>query len=271
MSDETFDRARRALSHRSLVAPVLGVVASAAVLIAIAWGVAGWLGLPRSLPGYAVAAVAFFAVLEVRVQRDRSRQLAPARALFDALIASTSAPRAGSLGGLPWVGGRLPGAEVRWTAHLEWEGAERLRLAVIVESGCGVALWLCARDLDEQPARLVRRLRARHAHRDVPGLPPTLLGLAPDPIAAAERWAVDAALREEAEALVRLAAPFAAALDLRSDAIGWDARLDERWSAEVVVALAGRLAALAAHTRSDGMHGLSPGAFRRPDAEGLPG
>lgn len=259
MSDETLDRARRALAHRPLIAPALGVIISAAVLTAIAWGVAGWLALPRSFLGYAAAALAFFALLEVRVQRDRTRTLAPARALFDALIGATSAPRAGTLGGLPWVGGRLPDAEVRWTAHLEWEGTDRLRLTLTVESGCGVALWLCARDLDDQPTRLVRRLRARHAHHDVPGLPTTLLGLAPDPAAAAERWAVDAALRDEAETLVRLAAPFAAALDLRADAIAWDARLDERSTADALVALAARLAGLAAHTRADAFDARPPG------------
>lgn len=247
---EALTRARAALGRRPIGGPALAIVASAAVLTAIAWGVAGWLDLPRHLGAYAGAALLVFALLEVRVQRARNRRLAAPRALFDALLALAAAPRAGLVGGLPWVGGRLDG-DTRWTTHLEWEGAERLRLALTVESGCGVELWLCATDLDDPPGRFAQRLRDRHAHREVPGMPAGLLGLAVDPAAAAERWAHDPALRAEAEAVARAAAPHAAALDLRPDAIAWDAPSEAAHTPAGLIALADRLARLAAQSRSD--------------------
>ncbi|MCB9527874.1 MAG: hypothetical protein H6701_05650 [Myxococcales bacterium] len=256
MSDPTLTltRARAALGRRPIGGPALAIVVSAAVLTAIAWGVAGWLGLPRHLGAYAGAALLVFALLEIRVQRARSRRLAAPRAVFDALLTAATGPRAGLLGGLPWVGGRLDG-DTRWTAHLEWEGAERLRLALTVQSGCGVELWICATDLDAPPARFAQRLQDRHAHRELPGMPAGLLALAVDSAAAAERWAHDPGLRAEATALVRAAAPHAAALDLRPDAIAWDAPSEAAPAPAALLALADRLARLAAHTRAEPAEG----------------
>lgn len=233
------------LDARPIVGAVAGVIASALVLGAVGWGVAGWLGLPRHALGYVLGALALFAALEVRVQRARARRLRSIGDLLRELGAALDAPRAGWMRGLPWVGGVTPAGHA-CTVHAAWAGGDRHHIVLTVDLGAEPELWIAADDLDDPPRREAARLRRKHRLRDVDGLPAGLVGLAPDPAAAAAQWAARPEAAGEIEALVRSASPRAASLDLRADAIAWDGPFEVVEDVDAALATLDRLAALAA-------------------------
>lgn len=233
------------LEHRPIVGAIVGVIASALVLGAVGWGVAGWLGVPRHPLGYVLGALAVFGAIEVRVQRARARRLHALGGLLRALGRALDTPRAGWIRGLPWVGGATAAGHA-CTAHVAWAGADRHRIVLTVDIGAEPELWICAAELDDAPRREIARLRRKHRLLDVDGLPAGLSGLAPAPAAVAERWVERPAAAAEIEALVRHAAPRAVTLDLRADAIAWDAPFDAVEGVDAALAVLDRLAALAA-------------------------
>lgn len=233
------------LGRRSWLGMALGVAASGLLLGTLAWVICGWIGVPRAWIPFIGVAMAIFAALEVGVQRRSRARITPVLALLADCVEALPAPESGLHRGLPWVGGACRGR--RFTAHVEWHGAERLRLAITVDAELDTTLRLVPAVADDRPDQWLSRLRIKGRHRDVSGLPPSLIGLSPEPPAAEALWAADAALAEAAEALVTGMLPRAAVLDLQPDGVGWDGPLDGQPALDAarVGALIDQLCALA--------------------------
>lgn len=212
------------LGRRSWPGVAFAVLAGGLVLGSLAWVVAGWIALPRAWIPYCAGATGLFAVLEIGVQRHSRAPLAPVLELLADCVRRLPATDLGHHRGLPWIGGVRDGRP--FTAHVEWHGGERLRLGLTVDARLDASLRLLPADAADPPHRWMSRLRAKHRHRDVSGLPPSLLGLSPDPPAAEALWAADPELARRAEALATRMLPRAAVLDLQPDGVGWDGPLD---------------------------------------------
>lgn len=240
------------LGRRSWPGVAFGVLAGGLILGSLAWVVAGWLGLPRAWIPYCAAATGLFAVLEIGVQRRSRAPLAPVLELLADCVRRLSATDLGHHRGLPWIGGVRDGRP--FTVHVEWHGGERLRLGLTVDARLEASLRLVPADADDPPHRWMSRLRTKHHHRDVPDLPPGLLGLSPDPPTAAALWATDPELARRAEALTTRMLPRAAVLDLQPDGVGWDGPLDTEppLTAEAVEDILTSLIALAERAEAGG-------------------
>ena len=213
------------LGRRSWFGAALGILFSGLLLGSLAWVVAGWIQLPRAWIPFCAGAALLFAGLEIGVQRRSRARLAPVLSLLAECVDRLPAPQIGHHRGLPWVAGERGGR--RFTALVEWDGGERLRLGLTVDAELDVSLRVVPAEAADRPDRWLSRLRARHRHRDVSDLPPTLIGLSPDPEKAEALWGRSPMLVSEAEALATALLPRAAVVDVQPDGVGWDGPLHE--------------------------------------------
>lgn len=241
---------RARLGRRSWLGAAAGVAFSGLVLGSLAWVVAGWVQIPRGWLAYCAVATAAFAALEVGVQRRSRAGLEPVIDLLVDCVHRLPAPEVGQHRGLPWVSGERGGR--RFTALVEWDGGERLRLGLTVDAALPVTLRLVPATADDRPDRWLSRLRVRHRHRDVPGLPPSVVGLSPEPALAESLWGADAEAADELEAMTAVLSPRAAVVDVQPEGVGWDGPLDDdRLDITLIDGLLGRLVAVADRLEAD--------------------
>lgn len=255
------------LARRRLLGAAAGLVTSALMLGSLAWVIAGWMSLPRAWLPFCLAALALFAALELSVQKNARARLAPALELLADCAARLDRPTLGHLRGLPWIAGALDGRPL--TLHIEWDGGERLRLGITVDHPPGLILRLVPAAAVDRPDRWLRRLRTRRRHRDLSDLPPSLIGLAPDPARGEALWARDPAFAAEAEALATRILPRAAVLDLHPEGIAWDGPIDApALDADAALDIAAALARLAERAAAGcrAIDGFDPDGLDAPDA-----
>ncbi len=252
---------RARLGRRSWLGIVLGVAFSGLLLGSLAWVVAGWIQLPRAWVPFCAAAAGLFAVFEIGVQRRSRARLGPVLDLLVDCVEHLPAPEIGHHRGLPWIAGERGGR--RFTALVEWDGAERLRLGLTVDVELSTDLRIVPAAAEDRPDRWLSRLRVKHRHRDLSELPPTLVGLSVEPQKAEALWARAPLLAREAERLATDLLPRAAVVDVQPDGVGWDGPLDDpRLDRQRVDETLTRLVALA-----DALHALDgPEAQRTSDA-----
>lgn len=236
---------RARLARRSWIGVAFGILFSGLLLGSLAWVVAGWIQLPRAWIPFCGAATLLFAGLEIGVQRRSRTRIAPVLDLLVDCVAQLPAPEIGHHRGLPWIAGQRGGR--RFTALVEWDGGERLRLGLTVDAELSTSLRLVPAAAEDRPDRWMSRLRIKHRHRDLSGMPATLIGLSPEPEKAEALWDGTPLFAEEAELLATALLPRAAVVDVQPDGVGWDGPLDEpRLDRERVDATLDRLVALAA-------------------------
>lgn len=244
-ADPARRRALRArLGRRSWVGIAAGVAFSGLLLGSLAWVVAGWVQIPRAWLPYCAGAAGLFVALEIGVQRRSRARLGPVLDLLVDCVERLPATEVGQHRGLPWISGERGGR--RFTALVEWDGGERLRLGLTVDAELEVSLRLVPAEADDRPDRWLTRLRTRHRHRDVSGLPATLIGLSAEPELAEAAWSAAPDGARSAEALALCLMPRAAVVDLQPDSVGWDGPLgDDRLDVARVHDVLTRLVSLA--------------------------
>lgn len=240
------DALKARLGRRSWLGMAAGVFASGLILGSLGWVIAGWIRLPRDWSLYCGGAMLLFAALEIGVQRRSRARLGPVLDLLVECVRHLPADDIGHHRGLPWIAGERGGR--RFTALVEWDGGERLRLGLNVHAELSTGLRLVPAEAADRPDRWMTRLRVKHRHRELSDMPAGLIGLSAEPEKAERLWADAPLLVAEARALTGLLLPRAAVLDMQPDGVGWDGPLDdERLDRPQVHGVLDRLVALADH------------------------